>query len=269
MGLIKKPPFFERWVENGRLSNLWRKWFSEQYETTLDHDTTHVYQWNNNPSPPPVDLTQPEAYLMPETWKDEGEDFREYLDPEPSYPTEDHREYYQPERPMASEEPLRRIETDVSKTPDMDDVMLAQMAVSTMENSSGQVPAGLIAMFSGATVPSGWALCDGNNGTPDLRDKFIVGSGSTYSIGNTGGAATVTLQETNLPAHTHTIADDGTHDGHVIATEGAASGTDFNADTSYATVPDHDHGGATGSVGSGTAVDILPPYYALAFIMKL
>ncbi len=55
---------------------------------------------------------------------------------------------------------------------------------------------GMIMMYNSTTAPSGWYLCDGNNGTPDLRDRFIVGAGSTYSVGDTGGSATVTVSGT-------------------------------------------------------------------------
>jgi microcystin-dependent protein len=60
------------------------------------------------------------------------------------------------------------------------------------------VPAGAIIMWSGASVPSGWALCDGTNDTPNLVNRFVVGAGSTYSLDATGGSANATL-----PSHTH------------------------------------------------------------------
>ena len=63
---------------------------------------------------------------------------------------------------------------------------------------------GMIMMYTGSTAPSGWAICNGQNGTPDLRDRFIVGAGSAYSIGNTGGQNSVTLTVNQIPAHTHT-----------------------------------------------------------------
>lgn len=70
----------------------------------------------------------------------------------------------------------------------------------------GSIPSGLIAMWSGASdnIPIGWLLCDGNNNTPDLRNRFIVGAGSTYSVGNTGGSDSVTLTTAQIPSHTHT-----------------------------------------------------------------
>ena len=70
------------------------------------------------------------------------------------------------------------------------------------------VPSGVIMMWSGAegAIPSGWYLCNGSNSTPDLRNKFIVGSGagSSYSVGATGGSDTVTLSTSQIAAHSHT-----------------------------------------------------------------
>ena len=63
------------------------------------------------------------------------------------------------------------------------------------------VPSGLVAIWSGspANIPAGWVLCDGNNGTPDLRDRFVVGAAGSYGVGSTGGAA----------SHTHSVAMGG------------------------------------------------------------
>ena len=67
------------------------------------------------------------------------------------------------------------------------------------------IPSGIIAMWSGASnaIPTGWVLCNGQNGTPDLRNRFIVGAGSSYSVGNTGGSDTVSLNTNQIPAHSH------------------------------------------------------------------
>ena len=59
---------------------------------------------------------------------------------------------------------------------------------------------GMILMYTGSTAPSGWAICNGQNGTPDLRDRFVVGAGSAYSINNTGGS-----KDATLVSHSHTI----------------------------------------------------------------
>lgn len=80
------------------------------------------------------------------------------------------------------------------------------------------LPAGVITMWSGsiASIPAGWALCNGSNGTPDLRDRFVVGAGSAYAVGSTGGANSVTLTTNNLPSHTHSISGSGTTSGQSV-----------------------------------------------------
>lgn len=67
------------------------------------------------------------------------------------------------------------------------------------------MPAGAIIMWSGsvATIPTGWVLCNGQNNTPNLMDRFVVGAGQTYNVGDTGGANTVTLTTSQMPNHTH------------------------------------------------------------------
>jgi microcystin-dependent protein len=145
------------------------------------------------------------------------------------------------------------------------------------------VPAGGIIMWSGQMVPPGWALCNGAAGTPDLRDRFIVGSGGQYQIHADGGTATVTLTTAQMPAHSHSIPDGGDHN-HALAYDfnigGSVSGFSFTAtptaisaslDVATVTTANgaHDHGGSTGLTGGGQAQENRPPYYALAFIMKL
>ena len=74
---------------------------------------------------------------------------------------------------------------------------------------------GMILMYTGSTAPSGWAICNGQNGTPDLRDRFIVGAGSAYSVNNTGGANSVTLTESQIPSHNHSFSGSSSH-SHTI-----------------------------------------------------
>lgn len=89
-----------------------------------------------------------------------------------------------------------------------------QIATTAFVNASilYAVPAGVITMWSGsvATIPTGWALCNGSNGTPDLRDRFVVGAGNNYAVNATGGADSVTLTTNQIPSHTHSLSASGT-----------------------------------------------------------
>lgn len=118
------------------------------------------------------------------------------------------------------------------------------------------VPVGTIVLWSGTTsnIPTGWALCNGSNGTPDLRDRFIVGAGSSYSVGATGGEATHTLTIEEMPSHRHKVGAKALNTargtgGYINLVEPSANYTDYT--------------------GGGQAHENRPPYYALAYIMKL
>lgn len=153
------------------------------------------------------------------------------------------------------------------------------------------VPSGGIIMWSGsvASIPAGWQLCNGTNGTPNLQDRFIVGAGSAYAVGATGGVNAVTLTSAQIPAHTHTFSattnESGNHThatgvgGNFLVT-GASTGTGFSTGGAYfptavspatAGAGNHAHtvSGTTSSVGLNGGHENRPPYYALAYIMKL
>lgn len=120
------------------------------------------------------------------------------------------------------------------------------------------VPPGTICMWSGSivSIPAGWALCNGSNGTPDLRDKFVVGAGSGYAVGATGGEATHVLTIDEMPSHSHNIR------------AGNELGQDPWAGVKWV-FGQKDVYQSTESAGGGQAHNNLPPYYALAYIMKL
>ena len=117
---------------------------------------------------------------------------------------------------------------------------------------------GMIILWYGNTgnIPTGFVLCDGNNNTPDLRDRFVVGAGSAYSPGDTGGANSVTLTLNQIPAHTHTYIDQ-----YVAINNGYRPWPASNNDCGSRNVD-------SGSAGGGQSHENRPPYYALCYIMK-
>lgn len=160
-----------------------------------------------------------------------------------------------------------------------------------LNSASSGIPGGGIIMWSGSVsnIPEGWALCDGTNGTPDLRNRFIVGAGSTYSPGNTGGVTTNNLSHTHtVSSHSHTVTaeapatNDGGNHYHGVSIEsqpvnmGTADPTKSVRDgsdktcasqshshsvvgntgwggTHSHTVTSHSHGGNTGTAAPATS----------------
>jgi hypothetical protein len=144
------------------------------------------------------------------------------------------------------------------------------------------IPTGGIILWSGSigSIPAGWVLCNGNNGTPDLRNRFIVGAGSTYAVDATGGSA-----DSILPTHTHgaTSTSAVTDPGHNHSTTGYQASATGN----FFAITDPNVGGAgvvsvntntTGITVATTTTNAnagvsatngnLPPYYALCYIQK-
>jgi microcystin-dependent protein len=146
---------------------------------------------------------------------------------------------------------------------------------------------GMILMWSGsiASIPDGWKLCNGQNGTPDLRSRFVVGASTTGSVldtgltvkefsptGTKGGAETVALDTTQIPAHDHLYSmalsnNDGgpgstpnpwSAKGNALPVVDKGTARDYGPYTLY-----------TGVQGGGQPHQNMPPYYALAYIMKV
>jgi microcystin-dependent protein len=136
--------------------------------------------------------------------------------------------------------------------------------------ASGTIPVGGIIMWSGSivSIPTGWALCNGSNGTPNLVDRFIVGAGSGYGVAATGGSANATLV-----AHTHTITDPGHSHTYTRPVTNFSQRTDLDDNMFYyregtLNTQSNTTGITINSSGSSETNANLPPYYALAFIMR-
>ena len=147
-------------------------------------------------------------------------------------------------------------------------------------SATSGIPTGIICMWSGAVdqVPAGWALCDGENGTPDLRDKFIRACG-TNAVGSMGGSWThahsisgsvgyTTLSVNEIPSHLHNI-----HLRYAQSGLGGGNSSAFGPNGGESIYPTVAAGGS-GAHTHGLSVDVgdayhLPEYYTLAFIMKL
>jgi|ETNmetMinimDraft_17_1059902.scaffolds.fasta_scaffold01444_2 hypothetical protein len=110
---------------------------------------------------------------------------------------------------------------------------------------------GMILLWSGSTgnIPSGWVLCDGNAGTPNLQDRFVIGAGNSYSVGTTGGSTTDTVNIT------------------VSGTTGSPSGSGNGGYPPQYQMALWNHTHSFSGSGSDT-VSTMSPYYALCYIMK-
>ncbi len=132
------------------------------------------------------------------------------------------------------------------------------------QSSQTNIPKGGIIIWSGDVAPEGWALCDGTNGTPDLQGRFVLGYGQGNGLTGrplrmTGGVEIVTLTEAQMPSHTHThTAYRANHKRSGGATEGS---TINEGHGSFKVTSD--------PVGNNKSIENMPPFYVLAYIMKL
>ena len=146
--------------------------------------------------------------------------------------------------------------------------------LGTIPTSTSVLPTGSIILWSGSTgsIPSGFYLCNGSNGTPDLRDRFIVGAGGNYTVAQTGGSADAIVVSHNHtatsvvtdPVHAHSGVLNDSGSSQLVGGTGISYNRFLatNSNTTGVTV-------ATTNVAAGTSGSGAnnPLYYALAYIM--
>lgn len=166
-------------------------------------------------------------------------------------------------------------------------------------NRGGGVLPGTILAFSGefdtdgypidkltGFADKGWHLCDGTNGTPDLRGRFILGASDAHAVGSTGGEEATGISIANLPPHNFsgTTSTAGNHNHSCrfqwvsssgsnkipVYTSGDYDYTDSGTTSNHINYAgNHNHTFTTNTLGSGVAHNNMPPYYTLSYIMKL
>lgn len=137
----------------------------------------------------------------------------------------------------------------------------------------GFAPVGSIVMWGSTNIPAGWVVCDGENGTPDLRERFLVGAGThegdTYEVGHTGGTNEVRLGSGELPSHTHSYltTDNRTFHHKDLAWSSATWWWQNSTDGHPGSGSTENSGG--NSEGQTEAHENRPPYYAVYYIMRV
>ncbi len=164
--------------------------------------------------------------------------------------------------------------------------MIGNAEVASVTSSGfsggGTIPLGGIIMWSGSTAPNGWALCDGStvNGrqTPDLRGRFVLASGqggglANRTYGQTGGEENHTLSWNEMPVHNHGVNDPGhapqiyNDDSRAGWNSGAYYASDRRQSTSWSLT--QWTGISIQNAGNGWGHNTMPPFYVLAFIMRV
>ena len=164
--------------------------------------------------------------------------------------------------------------------------------------AAGNVPIGAITLWMGTTAPSGWAICNGTNGTPDMRGLLPIGQNGSYALNSTGGSAnaiavshTHTASSNSTGAHTHSTTAAGNHahsyssstnsstvssaSGGIGTTSVLSGNTTVNTNTTgnhshtANSAGNHSHTITVNSGGSSGTGKNLPPYRAVNYIMRI
>lgn len=177
--------------------------------------------------------------------------------------------------------------TNISSNINLDGTTASDAKIATQKAVKAYVdnrlPKGLISMWSGEEIPVGWALCDGTNGTPNLSGRFVVGfdknTGDYNVTGKTGGANQVVLTSVQMPTHSHsgTTSNSGNHTHSFTGATKKGDGTGTGSSNAYygaltrttAAAGIHSHSFETNPTGGNQPHENRPPYYVLAYIIKL
>ncbi len=245
-------------------------------DITLQNDQAAVINFGdaNFSYPPASEILQGVAEIADNAEVDEGVDDLRIMTPAKTL------------RAIAGTRPLASaVEAD-----DADNATHSMTPEQTQRLIREALPQGFIGMWSGALVPLGWALCDGTNGTPDLTGQFIIGAGDTYNVGDSGGSASHAhggavanhvLTENQMPSHRHQTAKNVEGDGVLTAANSVSFKSRTEENQEYSFNSDGTDGaniGLSSATGGGEAhnhglsietADHLPPYFALAYIMKI
>jgi microcystin-dependent protein len=148
-------------------------------------------------------------------------------------------------------------------------VYTSETSRKVQDSGNALMPSGMIMMWAGAVsnIPAGWVLCDGGNGTPNLRGLFVVGAGpGSYPVGEKGGANEVQLFKRHMPRHNHKSANTS----NKIAGQGwptrVAGGNQNSIDTNGVVTSFND---LISEEGEDVPHENRPPFYALCYIMKV
>jgi len=169
---------------------------------------------------------------------------------------------------------------DIAKVFNTDNLIVTN---ATITGSLNLLPKGVIVMWNGTMPPTGWVLCDGTNGTPDLRGRFIIGTGQGSGLTNrklndSGGEENHILSTNEMPSHTHPYFDSIWIENYPYFSSNFGNGVlknnDFG-DNLFGTAGGYDgdnnvigYNTNTKSTGGGQPHNNMPPFYALTYIMK-
>ena len=154
--------------------------------------------------------------------------------------------------------------------------MKEQLDKIQKEIPSKLLPKGIIVSWYGSIkeIPKGWALCDGNNSTPDLRNRFIIGGGAKYKIGDKGGNSFIVLNKRNLPKLGKGYFSSPSVNGHFHQSSDQLIKYLGYYSTGFKGGGLPDDWGASYKIDlnegfDSTPVDIMNPYYSIFYIMKI